>query len=102
MAQDITSPFFPLCERNALWIVEDYTTSPGSFIPFLHFGTVDFKNALAGLPGTNCHGPNSPEACTVLDATQIFDIVQNSKLLTFTSVMDLDEPILTVNNFIYD
>ena len=64
-----------LCESNAEWIVEDFSTSSG-LVPFADFGTVTSTNALATTPNGNV-GPGG--------ASDI-DIVQNNEILTSVSI----------------
>ena len=64
-----------LCEYDAEWIVEDFS-SGGGLVPFANFGSVTFTGASAT--------PNSGSAVGPSGATLI-DIEQNSQVLTSVS-----------------
>jgi hypothetical protein len=64
----------PLCLQDAEWIVEDYTGPDGRLVPFADFGSVAFTNAEATTSEGATEGPS--------DASVIFDILQNNKVLT--------------------
>ena len=83
--QEISSTY-PLCQANAEWIVEDFTSND-QLVPFNDFTTVTFEEAYAeatdgGYWGTGVYTP--------LDATTIF-LVQDNKVIT-----DVDEEVLEV------
>ncbi|EIW87320.1 hypothetical protein CONPUDRAFT_116513 [Coniophora puteana RWD-64-598 SS2] len=63
-----------LCQKNAEWIVEDY--SSGGLVEFDNFGTVTFTSATA-TTGSGSVGP---------DGATIVDIAQNGTQLTQSSV----------------
>ncbi|CAL5874387.1 uncharacterized protein PFLUO_LOCUS8683 [Penicillium psychrofluorescens] len=63
-----------LCEYNAEWIVEDF--SSGGLVPFADFGTVTFSNAMASDGGSTV-GPSG---------ASIMDIQQNNTVLTTSSI----------------
>jgi hypothetical protein len=64
-----------LCEKDAEWIVEDFSSS-GGLVPFANFGTVTFTGASAT---KNAGGSVGPSGATIID------IQQNGKVLTSAS-----------------
>ncbi|KIL61662.1 hypothetical protein M378DRAFT_13356 [Amanita muscaria Koide BX008] len=71
----LSYPSYPLCEQNAEWIVEDFS-SGGRLVPFCNFGTVTFSSASAYL--------HNGQVISPYGATEI-DIEQNGKVLTSVS-----------------
>ncbi|KAI1413065.1 peptidase A4 family-domain-containing protein [Hypoxylon sp. FL1857] len=68
VSHTFTSQSGSLCETNAEWIVEDYS-SGGSLVSFADFGTVQFTGA-------------SVNGGTGVSGATIIDIQQNGKILT--------------------
>ncbi|KAF2110796.1 peptidase A4 family-domain-containing protein [Lophiotrema nucula] len=64
-----------LCETNAEWIVEDFSSS-GGLVPFANFGTVTFSGASVTTTSSSTLG---------VSGAQILDIQQNNKVLTSCS-----------------
>ena len=64
-----------LCEFDAEWIVEDFS-SGGGLVPFANFGKVEFTGAKAGTNSGASVGPSG---------ANLFDIQQNNKVLTSAS-----------------
>lgn len=64
--ESISAPSYPLCEANAEWIVEDFS-SGGSLVPLCNFGTVTFTNAYAYL---NNGGVLSPLGADIYEIYQ--------------------------------
>ena len=65
----------PLCQQNAEWIIEDYSTISGEDVPFADFGTVTFTDAEA--TGTRIYTPSG---------ATINNIEQNGQVLTSVSI----------------
>ena len=64
-----------LCEYDAEWIVEDFSTTDG-LVPFADFGSVTFTGAAAGTTSGSTVGPSGAE---------LIDIVQDNTILTSVS-----------------
>ncbi|KAI1787358.1 aspergillopepsin [Ganoderma leucocontextum] len=64
-----------LCEYDAEWIVEDFSSTDG-LVPFADFGNVTFTGASAGTVGGTTVGPSGAE---------LIDIMQDDQVLTSVS-----------------
>ncbi|KAJ5561991.1 hypothetical protein N7535_003546 [Penicillium sp. DV-2018c] len=64
-----------LCEYNAEWIVEDFSTN-GGLVPFANFGTVSFTNAQATTGGRTV----GPAGATLMDIKQGNDVLTSSSI----------------------
>lgn len=69
-----------LCQTNAEWIVEDFTSCDSSgncgLVPFAKFGAVTFTNSLA------THGGTTVTPGTAGENLLVLDLYQNSQVLT--------------------
>ncbi|KAM6491298.1 Peptidase A4 family domain containing protein [Amanita muscaria] len=65
-SHDLSYPEYPLCEQDAEWIIEDFS-SGGGLVPLCDFGTVTFTNANAY---TNDGRILAPCGATELDIEQ--------------------------------
>ncbi|KIL61680.1 hypothetical protein M378DRAFT_82243 [Amanita muscaria Koide BX008] len=66
VSKSLSYPEYPLCEQDAEWIIEDFS-SGGGLVPLCDFGTVTFTNAYAY---TNDGGILTPCGATELDIEQ--------------------------------
>lgn len=69
-----------LCQLDAEWIVEDYSSADGDEVPFVDFGEIKWTSAQATVGGA-IFGPEKAE---------LWDISQNGKTLAHTSINNND------------
>lgn len=80
VSHTFTNPPSTLCETNAEWIVEDFS-SGGQLVPFANFGTVTFTDATASGSG----GTITPSGGTIIDIQS-----QQGEILTDCSTSGSD------------
>lgn len=66
-----------LCEKDAEWIVQDWSLNASQLVPFANFGSVTFTGTTAaGLVGLNSSG------------AKIYNIRQGNTVMTSTRIQD--------------
>ncbi|KIL61663.1 hypothetical protein M378DRAFT_82209 [Amanita muscaria Koide BX008] len=85
VTQSLSYPQYPLCEQNAEWIVEDFS-SGGGLVPFCDFGTVTFTNAVAYMNGGGSITPNGATEIDIQQGTVLTSVSESASGVTIKYV----------------